>query len=153
MANLSVLDLNGTYRVDGEASDSMEPVLKIQGYGWALRKIAAKVGDSMILTIEHTEEKLVQTYSSSVKSKVVEILLSWDHTTVRDDELKANIEYTITYEEDGKVLVIFAKTDAWTREVKWRRLNEKSVESIIVAKSKTETATAKRTYRKVVLRQ
>ena len=66
MSNLDVLNLNGVYAVNPK-SESLEEVMKLQGMGWATRKLGAKVANTMILTIEHTPEKMVQTYSAAVK--------------------------------------------------------------------------------------
>ena len=66
MSNLEVLNLNGTYHVD-DNSDSMEDILKIQGVNWAVRKIAAKVSNSMILTIEQNTERLVIIFKTPIK--------------------------------------------------------------------------------------
>ena len=64
--NLDVLDLNGVYNVDPR-SDSMEEVMKLQGMGWATRKIGAKFANSMTITLSYDENKMVQTYAASVK--------------------------------------------------------------------------------------
>jgi len=65
--DLGVLDLNGSYVVDPTRTDSMEELMRLQGLGWATRKIAAKFAGSMALTINYDETKFVQTYQASVK--------------------------------------------------------------------------------------
>lgn len=66
MSNLDVLNLTGVYNVDPR-SESLEEILKIQGMGWAIRKLAAKVSNSIVLTIDHTSDKLTQSFSTPVK--------------------------------------------------------------------------------------
>lgn len=61
------LNLTGSYVVDPTRSDSLEEVMKLQGLGWATRKIAAKFADSMALTVEQTEDRFLQTYTVPVK--------------------------------------------------------------------------------------
>ena len=61
------LDLNGQYVVDPARSESLEEVMRLQGIGWATRKLGAKFANSMGLTLTQTETELTQTYSASVK--------------------------------------------------------------------------------------
>lgn len=65
--DLSVLDLNGNYVVDPARSESLEEVMKLQGIGWATRKIGAKFANSMALNLVYDADKFVQTYSAAVK--------------------------------------------------------------------------------------
>merc|ERR1712137_1460876 len=104
--DLEKLDLNGTYLVEPR-SDSLEEVLRLQGVGWATRKIAAKFANNMGLELVYgKDDKLVQTYTSPVKNKIVTINLTWNETEVHDEELNAKTKVTVSYEDDGTVLVI-----------------------------------------------
>mmetsp|Transcript_5843 Transcript_5843/g.9636 ORF Transcript_5843/g.9636 Transcript_5843/m.9636 type:complete len:155 (+) Transcript_5843:34-498(+) len=131
MSNLDVLNLNGVYAVNPK-SESLEEVMKLQGMGWATRKLGAKVANTMILTIEHTPEKMVQTYSAAVKTKVVQVDLTANEKEVVDPDLNAKVIMTVTFEDDGKKMVI--KTvcpKKFERVVTWERVDDNNVHSVI----------------------
>jgi hypothetical protein len=64
--SLDALNLNGSYVVDAR-SDSLEEVMRLQGVGWATRKVAAKFANNMGLTITYDANQFVQKYTSPVK--------------------------------------------------------------------------------------
>lgn len=111
MSNLDILNLNGTYHLDSN-SDSMEELLKVQGMGWAFRKLASKMSNSMDLVIEHTSDKLSLTFKTPVKfvinfffqfyvnpvhrNKALQVYLDSREQEIYDDDIKATLFVTVT---------------------------------------------------------
>ena len=129
--NLEALNLNGSYVVDAR-SDSLEEVMRLQGVGWATRKVAAKFANNMGLTITYDANQLLQKYTSPVKEKIVIINLNWNDSEVVDEELGVKVRYTVNFEDNDSVLVITQICPKkFERVVRWRRVNENQVQSTI----------------------
>merc|ERR1712032_451108 len=129
--DLNVLNLNGDYVVDPR-SESLEEVMRLQGIGWATRKLGAKFANSMGLTLQQTETELTQTYSASVKTKIVKVDLTSDGTKeILDPDMNVKVKVTVTWEEDGQLLKIKTVGPKFERVVTWNRESETCLHSII----------------------
>merc|ERR1712000_151135 len=128
---MGVLDLNGSYTVNPK-SESLEEVMKLQGIGWATRKIGAKFANSMGLTLVYDEDKFVQTYSAAVKTKVVTVDMHSNEKEQHDEDMNVKIFVTVSFEDDGKTLRIFTTSPKkFERIVTWRRVDDKNLHSTI----------------------
>merc|ERR1712063_142940 len=114
--DLNVLDLNGDYVVDPR-SESLEEVMKLQGIGWATRKIGAK---------------FVQTYSAAVKTKIVHVDMNANEKEQHDADMNCKTFITVTFEDEGKTLKIVTKAPKkFERTVTWERIDDRTIHSTI----------------------
>ena len=145
--DLESLSLAGRYTIDSSRSSSLEEVLRLQEYGWILRKLANKFATSLTLEIEYNEEKMIQRYISAVKTSEFVLQLNWSGSLVNDSEL-GEVRYTASFSEDNKVLHFeTVKEGKFVRKVTWRRIDDKTIENIINVKTNAgEEATSTRVF-------
>merc|ERR1712137_490814 len=129
--DLNVLDLNGNYVVDPR-SESLEEVMKLQGIGWATRKIGAKFANSMGLNLVYYADKFVQTYSAAVKTKIVHVDMNANEKEQHDAVMNCKTFITVTFEDEGKTLKIVTKAPKkFERTVTWERIDDRTIHSTI----------------------